>query len=32
MGAEVVLAANDVVPALDGTDLDETLLEMAKFT
>jgi cyclic 2,3-diphosphoglycerate synthetase len=30
-GAEVVLAANDVVPALDDADLDETLLEMAKF-
>jgi cyclic 2,3-diphosphoglycerate synthase len=29
-GAEVVLAANDVVP-VDGTRLDERLLEMAKF-
>jgi len=30
-GAEVVLAANDVVPVADDVDLDEMLLEMAKF-
>ena len=30
-GAEVVLAANDVVPLPDAGDLDEMLLEMAKF-
>ena len=31
-GAEVVLAANDVVSAHAGEDLDELLLDMAKFT
>jgi cyclic 2,3-diphosphoglycerate synthetase len=30
-GAEVVLAANDVVPVADGEDLDEMLLKVAKF-
>jgi cyclic 2,3-diphosphoglycerate synthetase len=30
-GAEVVLAANDVLPVEDDLDLDETLFEMAKF-
>jgi cyclic 2,3-diphosphoglycerate synthetase len=29
-GAEVVLAANDVIPRASGLDLDETLLEMAR--
>ena len=31
-GVEVVLAANDVVPLTSDTDLDERLLDMAKFT
>ena len=31
-GAEVVLAANDVVPLAGEPDLDELLLDMAKFT
>ena len=30
-GADVVLAANDVLPVADGADLDELLLEVAKF-
>jgi cyclic 2,3-diphosphoglycerate synthetase len=30
-GAEVVLAANDVAPVVGEGDLDEMLLEMAKF-
>jgi cyclic 2,3-diphosphoglycerate synthetase len=30
-GAEVVLAANDVVPVADDEDLDEMLLKVAKF-
>jgi cyclic 2,3-diphosphoglycerate synthetase len=31
LGAEVVLAANDVVPVADDEDLDEMLLKVAKF-